>query len=187
MHSLKNGRRDLLNRFRRNKKGSVAVEFGILALPFAAVLFAVLESCVSFASQQVLANATDDIARKIRTGQAGWRNPSEATVKAAICARLDIMVGSSCQSRLTVDLRSFATYAEGAAIKIKVVNQVLDTSGFKVEAGGTGTRNMLRVFYRWPVMTDIMRLSMSNIKDPNDPAGRAIMQIATATWKNEPF
>lgn len=184
----------LLGRFRRNENGSAAVEFGILALPFAVVIFAILESCVSFASQQVLANATDDIARKIRTGQdqsasggVNWKNPTKANVEDAICARLDIMVGSSCKSRLTVDLRSFTTFADGAAIKIKVVNEVLDTTGFKVQAGGSGSRNMLRVFYRWPVMTDIMRLSMSNIKDPANPTSRSIIQIATATWQNEAY
>lgn len=171
----------LLGRFKRNQQGSAAVEFGILAIPFALVIFAVLESCVSFASQQVLANATDDIARKIRTGQSGWRNPTESQLKNEICARLDIMVGSSCQSRLTVDLRTFDTYAQAAAVKIKVTNKVLDTSGFKVQAGGSGKRNMLRVFYRWPVMTDIMRLAMANRED------NTIMQIATATWKNEPY
>lgn len=181
MRSLPRRFGNLLGRFRRNKRASVAVEFGILAIPFAMVIFAVLESCVSFASQQVLANATDDIARKIRTGQSGWRNPSEATVKSAICARLDVMVGSSCLTRLTVDLRTFDTYAEAAALKIRVNNGVLDTAGFKVEAGGSGKRNIIRVFYRWPVLTDIMRLSMSNLSD------RSIMQIATATWKNEPY
>lgn len=187
MHTPKNRFGKLLRRFNRGQSGSVAVEFGLLALPFAAVLFAVLESCISFASQQVLANATDDIARRIRTGQTGWRNPSEADLKNAICARLDIMVGSGCQSRLTVDLRSFDTYAEGAAIKIKIVNEVLDTSDFQFDPGGSGTRNMLRVFYRWPVLTDFMRMSMANIKDPNNQTDRAILHFATTTWKNEPY
>lgn len=175
----------LLGRFRRDRKGSAAVEFGLLALPFTIVIFAVLESCVSFASQQVLANATDDIARQIRTGR--LKNPTEANLKSLICARLDIMVGNSCSSRITVDLRKFSTYAEGAAIKIKVVDQVLDTSGFTVQASGARDRNMLRVFYRWPVMTDILRLSLSNIKDPNDPTSRGILHVATATWRNEAF
>lgn len=187
MHPLKNRTGKLLRRFKHGQDGSVAVEFGLLALPFAAVLFAVLESCVSFASQQVLANATDDIARKIRTGQPGWTAVSETDLKNAICARLDIMVGSSCPSRLNVDLRSFSTYAEGAAIKVKIVDGVLDTSTFKVAPGGTGTRNMLRVFYRWPVLTDIMRMSMTNIKDPNNPTDRSILHFATTTWKNEPY
>ncbi len=169
----------VLARFRRNGEGSVAVEFGLLAIPFAMVIFAVLESCVSFAAQQVLSNATDDISRMIRTGQ--LKNPNENDLKTRICNQLSVLVTSQCKTNLTIDLRSFNTFAEAAAVKIKLTGGQLDTTGFKVEAGGAETRNMLRVFYKWPVMTDIMRRKMSNLSDGT------ILHIATATWRNEPF
>lgn len=168
-------------RFRRNKDGSVAVEFGLLAIPFAIVVFAVLESCVSFAAQQVLANATDDIARQIRTGQPQFRNITEAKLKTEICNRIGLLAGSKCADRLVVDLRSYNTFAEAAAIKIKITNGALNTSGFQVSPGGAASRNMLRVFYKWPVMTDIMRLRMSNMAD------NTILHVATATWRNERY
>lgn len=169
----------VLARFRRNKEGSVAVEFGFLAIPFAMVIFAVLESCVSFAAQQVLSNATDDISRLIRTGQ--LKNPTEDDLKTRICDQLSVLVTSQCKDNLTVDLRSYDTFADAALVKIKLTGGQLDKTGFKVAAGGPETRNMLRVFYKWPVMTDIMRLKMSNLSD------RTILHIATATWRNEPF
>ena len=40
---------------------------------------------------------------------------------------------------------------------------------------------MLRVFYRWPVMTDFMSKSMSNLK------GGKTLHFASVTWQNEPF
>lgn len=169
----------VLGRFRRNREASVAVEFGLLAIPFAMVIFAVLESCVSFAAQQVMSNATDDIARQIRTGQ--LRNPNENQLKTIICDNMMILVTSQCKQNLTVDLRSYNTFADAAAVKIKITNGQLDTTGFQVAAGGSMTRNMLRVFYKWPVMTDIMRMKMSNLSD------HTILHIATATWKNEPY
>ena len=43
------------------------------------------------------------------------------------------------------------------------------------------SKNMLRVFYKWPVMTDFMRKVMSNLKD-----GKTL-HFATVTWQNEPF
>ena len=49
--------------------GSTAIEFTLLSIPFAVLVFAILESCISFAGQQVMANVTDDIARQLRTGQ----------------------------------------------------------------------------------------------------------------------
>jgi hypothetical protein len=51
------------------KEGSTAIEFTMLAIPFSMLVFAVLESCISFAAQQVMANAADDVARQFRTGQ----------------------------------------------------------------------------------------------------------------------
>jgi len=43
------------------------------------------------------------------------------------------------------------------------------------------TRNMLRVFYKWPVMTDFMASSMANIE------GGKTLHFASVTWQNEPF
>ena len=40
---------------------------------------------------------------------------------------------------------------------------------------------MLRVFYKWPVITDFMSKLVSNIQ------GGKTLHIATATWQNEPF
>lgn len=179
MRRLKNRFGRVIARFKRDREGSVAIEFGLLAIPFAAVIFAILESCVSFAAQQVMSNATDDIARQIRTGQ--LKGLTEADLKTKICDHLKIIVTSSCKDNLFVDLRTYNTFAEAAAIKIRVVNGNLDTTGFAVAPGGSMTRNMLRVFYKWPVMTDFMRSRMSLTTDGT------VLHIATATWMNEPF
>ena len=36
-------------RFLGDRRGSTAIEFGILAIPFALLVFAILESCIAFA------------------------------------------------------------------------------------------------------------------------------------------
>ncbi|MBN9269505.1 MAG: pilus assembly protein, partial [Mesorhizobium sp.] len=65
----KAGQARLLARFARDRRGSTAMEFALLAIPFALLVFAILESCISFAGQEVMANITDDVARQLRTGQ----------------------------------------------------------------------------------------------------------------------
>lgn len=172
----------LFGRFGRDRNGAVAIEFVLLAVPFALLVFAILESCISFAAQQVLANATDDIARQLRTGQIKAADVAgEQWLKDRICERIDILVASDCPG-LEVDLREFDTFAEAAAVRIKIGSDGdLDTSDFDVDPGPSMTKNMLRVFYRWPIMTDFMRKSMSNLKD-----GKTL-HFATATWQNEPF
>ena len=44
-------RRGILSRFARDRSGATAIEFTVLAIPFAALVFAILESCISFAGQ----------------------------------------------------------------------------------------------------------------------------------------
>ena len=172
-----------LSRFLQDRKGSTAIEFVALAIPFSLLVFAILESCISFAAQQVMANATDDIARQLRTGQikAADLTLNRDRVRDEICERLEFMVAEGCPG-LEVDLREFASFADAAREKIKLTaDGGIDTTGFDVKPGKSMTKNMLRVFYPWPVMTDLMRKSMSNLKD-----GKTLL-FATVTWQNEPF
>jgi Flp pilus assembly protein TadG len=170
------------SRFRGDRRGSVAIEFTALAIPFALLVFAILESCISFAAQQVLANATDDIARQLRTGQIKAADVDKTKLKEMVCGRIDLLVGDDCATNLEVDLRAFPTFADAAKVRIKLTSGGdIDTSDFAVTPGLSMSKNMLRVFYRWPVITDFMRKSMSNLAD-----GKTL-HFATATWQNEPF
>ena len=59
VNKLVGWRRALLRRFvtQPPAKGSTAIEFTLLAIPFSMLVFAVLEGSISFAAQQVMANA----------------------------------------------------------------------------------------------------------------------------------
>jgi Flp pilus assembly protein TadG len=172
--------RRLCAQFLRDRRGN-ALEFAALALPFSFLIFAILESCISFAGQEVMANATEEIARKLRTGQVSAADVDETTLKKMICDELDIIVAENCPG-LVVDLREFPSFADAAAVKIKFTSaKDLDTTGFDVDPGPSMSKNMLRVFYKWPVMTDFMRTMMSNLPD-----GKTLL-FASVTWQNEPF
>jgi Flp pilus assembly protein TadG len=174
-------RRSLLVRFRHNRGGATSIEFAMLALPFSLMLFAILESCISFAGQQMLANATDNVARQLRTGQLKAADIDEPKLKKLICDQINVLVNNSCPG-LVVDLRQYPSFDAAAQQKIKYTSaHDIDTTGFAVTPGPSMSKNMLRVFYKWPVMTDLMRLAMSNLK------GGYTLQFAAATWQNEPF
>lgn len=174
-------RRGFLSRFKRSKDGVVAIEFAALAIPFSMLVFAILESCISFAAQQVLSNSAEDVARQVRTGQVKAADLNETKLKEMICDDLEIIVTSGCPE-LEVDLKEYSTFADAAAVKIKYTSDDdIDTTDFAVTPGVSGTKNMLRVFYRWPIITDLMRASMSNLKD------NKTLLFSTVTWQNEPF
>jgi Flp pilus assembly protein TadG len=176
----KPARSSLPARFLGNRKGTTAIEFGVLALPFALLVFAILESCISFTAQQLLANATDDIARQVRTGQL-TATELKTNLGSLLCAKLQVMVGSDCATEIQFDLESYATFADAALVRTKINKGDLDTTGFGVNPVGPLTINMLRVYYEWPVMTDFMASMMSNLN------GNKTLLFATATWQNEPF
>jgi len=172
-------------RLLRDRKGATAIEFTALAIPFALLVFAILESCLAFAGQEVMASVTDDIARQLRTGQIKAADIDQDKLETMICDRMAIMVSGNCKDNLEVDLKEYATFAAAAAVRTKLKGsgstKDIDTTGFAVTPGKSMTKNMLRVFYRWPVITDFMRKSMSSLK------GGRTLHFATVTWQNEPF
>jgi len=182
-------RTGFLGRFLRDRSGSTAIEFVALAIPFSMLVFAILESCIAFAGQEVMANATDDLARQFRTGQLKPADLEPDTVKDAICERLEIMVGNNCKDRILVDLRKYDTFQEAAAARFKIVNgdivltkdAVDDPVSFSLTPGKSTSINMLRVFYKWPVITDFMSKWMANLNDGST------LHFASVTWQNEPF
>ena len=160
------------------------IEFAVLAMPFALLVFAILESCISFAAEQLLTNTTDEIARQVRTGQLKATDLDETTLRNLICGKLSIMVGNNCQSAdyLAFDLESYDTFAEAAQVRTnKTAGGDLDTTGFGVHPGGPLTKNMLRVYYKWPVILNFGGLSLAT-----SPDGTHLMG-AVRVFKNEPF
>lgn len=184
----------LSRRFRRDDSGSTAIEFGMLILPFTLLTFAILESCISFAGKQILANAADDVARQFRTGQ--WQAPVTTAEKAElqdkliahVCSRLEVIVTHGCPG-LKIDLRHFDNFTDAAKLGYTIVdgklaltsNGAIDKSGFVIDPGSTMSRNMLRLFYEWPIITDYMSKYMS----PLD--GNKTVHFASMTWQNEPY
>ena len=180
-------RAGFLTRFVRNRRGSTAIEFSILALPFALLVFAILESCISFAGQEVMANITDDVARQLRTGQLRPADVAGSKLTTLICSRLQIIVSTDCPQQLLVDLREYPTFADAATATFKIQNgdvvlmQGTNSQTFANTPGLAESKNMLRVFYKWPVMTDLMAKSMANL------SGGRTLHFSSVTWQNEPF
>jgi Flp pilus assembly protein TadG len=170
----------LVRRFGRNRKGSVAIEFGILALPFIALIFAILEASLSFSTQQLLANAVDRISRDVRTGRLRDADLRGAGLHNLVCARISLVVARGCPD-LVVDIQSYPTFTAVPKTIPFTSGGDINSSGFRIAPGGPSTINQMRAYYRWPVITDMLRASMSSL-----PGGKTLLG-ATATWRNEPF
>lgn len=165
-------------RFLPERKGSVAIEFAMLIIPFALLIFSIIESCIAFAGQQVLTNAAETVAREIRTGQR--KNVTHDELHDLICERIQLLVAEDCPE-LEVDLRTFDSFEDAADIPFPVSDGDVDASGFISDPGPSQSKNMLRVFYRWPVVTDLLSQRINSLED-----GHRLI-FATVIWQNEPF
>ena len=163
-----------------DRRGATVVEFAILALPFFLLVFAVIETTVSFTAEQVMANATDRLSRQIRTGQIVPATTDQATFRELICDELEVFVADDCP-HLHFDLQNYPRFADVPTAVPFSGPGVIDTSGFRYDPGGAGSINNLRIIYEWPVMTDLMKSRMAGLE-----GGRTLL-YSTTTWQNEPF
>ena len=178
--ATKKKRIGIMRRFGSDKRGSVAIEFVMLIMPFSMLVFAVIETCISFAGQQVMSNITDDLARSLRTGQLKQVAATPSAVRQIVCDRISILVSSGCPG-LELDLKEYASFSDVPTTIPYTLAGDINTSGFAITPGGPLTINSLRVFYRWPIITDFMRSKLSTLPD-----GKTLL-YSTMTWKNEGF
>lgn len=191
--------RRLLARLRRSRDGTAAIEFGLLAFPFFLLIFATIEAFIAFAGEQLLENAVDTMSRQIRTGQitVGMGRPTDKDAeqfRALFCGEISLMIKCVAEEdpkdrKLYLDVREFASFAAIPTYIPKVGNNQfadLDPTGFAYNPGGAESINIVRAYYRWEVMTDLVRPFITNIrKDGEMP--RDYLMVATAAFRNENY
>ncbi|NNE59112.1 MAG: pilus assembly protein [Hellea sp.] len=77
--------RDWIRRYKNNRDGATAIEFAILALPFMALLFSIIELAVVFFLSSTLSHAMNETARDIRTGEFQATCGGATEFKDAVC------------------------------------------------------------------------------------------------------
>src|SRR4029453_915669 len=78
----------LARRFARQQSGVAAVESGMIAASFLALIFAILETSIIFFAGQALETAVADSGRLIMTGQAQQQGFDQAAFKNSVCAKI---------------------------------------------------------------------------------------------------
>ena len=102
--------RNVLRRFRRNRRGVAAVEFALVAPLFFGLLFAIIEIALMFFASQVLETVTQDSARTIMTGQAQEGKYTQQTFKDdLVCPKVSVMF--DCESGIYVDVQSYPEFS----------------------------------------------------------------------------
>lgn len=173
-------RRDFL----RDDAGATAVEVGLLALPFFAILGAILETSVVFLSGQVLDSAVHDASRLLRTGQAQTANYTISEFRKNVCDRLFGLYADCNGLHIEVQtLGSFASVDIKPPIDPDCDKPECDKwTRDEVYAPGMGKAiTVVQVYYKWPVVLNLGGMNLANL-----PGSKRLMG-AVAVFSNEPF
>jgi Flp pilus assembly protein TadG len=171
--------------FWRADKGAAALEFALVATPFFALLFGVIELGLVLMAQVDLENATAAATREIRTGitQAGT---TPALQKAEginfaneICKNMLWMV-SDCQTNIQVDVRTYSSFSAVNMTTATAARQSLVTNGTQFQTGGPGAIVVVQAYYAWPLFIPGMSTALKRVGD------RTLLTSVTS-FENEPF
>jgi Flp pilus assembly protein TadG len=164
----------------REQDGAAAIEFGLVAAPFLAMVFAIIETALVFFAGQTLETATADSARLIMTGQAQTQGYDQAKFKNEVCSRIYGLF--DCAGGLYVDVKTYTSFASMDNSKLPLdANGNLQTGSFGYQPGGPGDIVVVRLMYQWPVYVSLLGLNLS------DMSGNKRLLMSTVAFRNEPY
>jgi Flp pilus assembly protein TadG len=169
--------RNLFRRFGRNRKGSAAVEFALVAPAVIALLFAILETGIIFFANQYLQTITQDGARIIMTGQAQNAGDTQAAFKTYICNQVVALF--TCNN-ISVNVQSFSSFQTLTAT-CPISNGTFDNTNLQYNPGGPGDVVIVQLFYKWPQIVTGLGYNITNLN------GNYRLLCTTAAFRNEPY
>jgi Flp pilus assembly protein TadG len=168
-----------LARFLAARRGATAVEFAIVATPFLALMFAIIDLGLVFLVSTGLDNAVDETARKIRTGELQSTGGTATTFKTSICDELS-WLGADCSSALHVDVRTFPRFAD-VTFTDPTTSGAFDDTKTAFTPGGSEAIVLVRVYYEWTMMLPGLNQSLQNLSN-----GKRLIS-STVTFRTEPY
>lgn len=168
-----------VRRFLRQQEGAAAVEFALVATPFLALTFAILETAMVFFAGQTLEAAAADSARLILTGQAQTAGFSKAEFKTQVCNRIYGLF--DCAGGLYVDVKNFSTSFASVSTASPVTNGNLNTDSMAYNPGGPGCITVVSLYYQWPIWVPTLGIGLNNLN------GNYRLLQATSVFRNEPY
>jgi Flp pilus assembly protein TadG len=163
----------------RDRRGSVAIEFALISIPFFMLLFGILEAGLIFFGSSMLEKATADAARLVKTGQVQAANMSAAQFHSYICTEISPLL--SCGGNLQVDVEAYNGFGS-----VSITNPIdgkgnLNSGLNKYAVGGPGDIVLVRTFYTWSIVTPLLKPFFANLSN-----GQHLL-TSTSAFRNEPF
>ncbi len=167
-----------VSRFARAHDGAAAVEFALVAAPFLALLFAIMETAFVFFAGQSLEYAVSQAGRLIMTGQADAAGYDQGSFKTQVCSQIVALF--DCQNKLYVNVQKYSSFGD-ASTTPPYQNGQLDTSKMNYQPGGPGDVIVVSFYYQWPIYVSLFSDGLANQNGGNR------LLVATSVFRNEPY
>jgi Flp pilus assembly protein TadG len=165
-----------LRRFRRNRHGSAAVEFALVAPVFFALLFAIIETAIVFMAGQVLETITQNSARMILTGQAQNGSYSQSQFQSYVCSQIPALF--TC-ANVAVNVQNFPSFS--TVTFNSPVDGSCNFNSMNYNPGGPGDVVIVQLSYQWPLFVTGLGYNIANCGSSKR------LLTATAAFRNEPY
>ena len=188
----------LTQRFRRDETAATAVEFGLIAVPFLALLMAIFETTFVLFNAEVVDTVTASVSRQLMTGQIQGNGQTCAQQKLAfqnlICPTSGARPASALPSnfdctKVIIDVR------QSTAINNLDESNALykDPTKAQFAPAPAGQNNIIRVIYPLPAVLPILS-GYGNATIGNNRAGQVQIQgtwthilMGIAVFRTEPY
>lgn len=188
----------LIQRFRHDIAAATAVEFGLIAVPFLAVLMAILETTFVLLNAEVVDTVTANVSRQLMTGQIQASGQTCAQQKLAfqdmICPRsgprgASALPGNFDCAKVIIDVRQST-----AMNNLDASNALyMDPSQAQFAPAPAGQNNIIRVIYPLPAVLPILS-GYNNASIGNNRAGQVQINgtwmhilMGIAVFRTEPY
>jgi Flp pilus assembly protein TadG len=168
-----------VQRFVRAQGGAAAVEFALVAAPFLALLFAIIETALVFFAGQTLEYAVTQSGRLIMTGQADAGGFDQTAFKNQVCARIIALF--DCENTLYVNVQKSSTFASASTATPYDAGGQFDKTKMSYDPGNPGDIVVVSVYYQWPIYVSLFGDNLSN------QSGGNRLLVATSVFRNEPY
>ncbi|MGH1421364.1 MAG: TadE/TadG family type IV pilus assembly protein [Hyphomonas sp.] len=168
------------NAYADDRRGSAAVEFAMIAVPFFFLIFGLIEVCILFIMTTVLEHSINEASRDIRTGQVHQSGTfDQAAFRQSICDQLFEML--ECNANLHIDVRRINSFSSASMADPLDEDGNFDDSQMSYQPGGREEIISVRVYYEWGLMTPILSKPLQNM------AGNKHLIQTSAVFRNEPY
>lgn len=183
-------KRSLVGRLRTCRRGSTAVEFGLIAAPFFLLVLGIMTVGLHYFTLSALEHAVLTAGRKLRTGEAVRANLTIKDFRELVCDASGGLV--PCNEKFVVHIKSGATFADlSPPVSCLTADSLTPGAGkatdtVATQSGGSSDTVLVTACYDWELGQGLWN-SLWSLMSVTPTSGQKTIISATTTFRSEPY